>query len=138
MAKKLLTLKEARALLPEVEETLERLGRLRDALSLLNSVNSVYEDNYYTLQEYLVKSRRKHKLFFRFYKELADMMANGIIVKDLESGLIDFLSVYKGKEICLCWKLGERDIMYWHSVDEGFQGRQPIELLEADEFDIRH
>lgn len=136
MAKKFLTLKEARELLPLVEESMERMLRLRNALDLLGSVNTVHEDNYYMLQEYIMRSRRKHKLLYTFYKELADLMLQGAIVKDLESGLVDFCSYHKGKEILLCWKLGEEDIMHWHHIDEGFTGRQPIAGLKADEFDV--
>ncbi|MEK6923593.1 MAG: DUF2203 domain-containing protein [Nanoarchaeota archaeon] len=135
MAKKFLTLKEARALLPLVEDGMERMSKLRDALALLDSVNQVYEDNYYTLQEYVIRSRRKHKLLYKFYKELAELMTHGAIVKDLESGLVDFCSHHRGKEIMLCWKLGEEDIMYWHHIDEGFGGRQSIEALESDKLD---
>ena len=135
MAKKFLTLREARALLPLVEDSMERMLKLRDALALLDSVNSVYEDNYYTLQEYIVRSRRKLKLLYKFYKELAELMTQGAIVKDLESGLVDFCSHHKGKEIMLCWKLGEEDIMYWHNADEGFTNRQSIEALKVDELD---
>jgi hypothetical protein len=56
----------------------------------------------------------------------------GAVVKDLEIGLIDFLSVYCGREICLCWKLGEDRIGFWHGTEEGFRGRKPIdrEFLE--------
>jgi hypothetical protein len=51
----------------------------------------------------------------------------GCIVKDLEIGLIDFPALYRGKEVYLCWRLGEPDIAYWHPVEEGFAGRRPID-----------
>ncbi len=51
----------------------------------------------------------------------------GAIVKDLDIGLIDFLSIYQGKEVCLCWKLGEDRIAFWHGTEEGFAGRKPID-----------
>ena len=75
-------------------------------------------------------------MLYLFYKELAELMVHGAIVKDLESGLVDFCSYHKGKEILLCWKLGEEGITHWHNIDEGFTGRQPIAELEADEFDV--
>jgi len=58
----------------------------------------------------------------------------GVLVKDLDIGLIDFLSYYQGREVCLCWKLGEERIRFWHGMDEGFAGRKPID----DEFLENH
>ena len=51
----------------------------------------------------------------------------GALVKDLDIGLIDFLSRFRDRDVCLCWKLGESGIGFWHTVDEGFQGRKPID-----------
>jgi len=51
----------------------------------------------------------------------------GALVKDLDIGLIDFLSRFNDSDVCLCWKLGETGIGFWHSLDEGFQGRKPID-----------
>jgi hypothetical protein len=54
----------------------------------------------------------------------------GAMVKDLDIGLIDFLAQYRGQDVCLCWKLGEERIEFWHGLEEGFRGRKPID----DEF----
>jgi hypothetical protein len=51
----------------------------------------------------------------------------GAQIKDLDIGLIDFPSRYHGREVLLCWKLGEERIAFWHGVDEGFRGRKPID-----------
>ncbi len=51
----------------------------------------------------------------------------GALVKDLDIGLIDFLSRFQDRDVCLCWKLGESGIGFWHTLDEGFQGRKPID-----------
>jgi hypothetical protein len=53
--------------------------------------------------------------------------ADGAVVKDLDIGLIDFLSVYRGQEVYLCWKLGEDRIAFWHGLTEGYRGRKPID-----------
>ena len=58
----------------------------------------------------------------------------GVLVKDLDIGLIDFLTLYQGREVCLCWKLGEERIRFWHGTDEGFAGRKLID----DEFLENH
>jgi hypothetical protein len=51
----------------------------------------------------------------------------GVLVKDLDIGLIDFLTRYHGREVCLCWKLGEDRIAFWHGMEEGFRGRKAID-----------
>jgi hypothetical protein len=51
----------------------------------------------------------------------------GCLVKDLDIGLIDFPTLFRGEEVYLCWKLGETGIQFWHGVDEGFRGRKPID-----------
>ncbi|MBI1787746.1 MAG: DUF2203 domain-containing protein, partial [Acidobacteria bacterium] len=51
----------------------------------------------------------------------------GCLVKDLDLGLIDFPTWYRGREVYLCWKMGETGIQFWHGVDEGFAGRKPID-----------
>ena len=51
----------------------------------------------------------------------------GVLIKDLDIGLIDFLTLYHGREVCLCWKLGEDRIRFWHGTEEGFPGRKAID-----------
>jgi len=51
----------------------------------------------------------------------------GCVVKDLDVGLIDFPTLFRGEEVYLCWKLDEADIEFWHGVHEGFAGRRPID-----------
>jgi hypothetical protein len=53
--------------------------------------------------------------------------AMGIEVKDLDQGLIDFRSERDGRVVYLCWKLGEEHIGWWHELDTGFGGRQPLD-----------
>ena len=51
----------------------------------------------------------------------------GCVIKDLDIGLIDFPTQFRGAEVYLCWKLGEPRIEFWHGVDEGFRGRKRID-----------
>jgi hypothetical protein len=55
-----------------------------------------------------------------------DLAALGVQVKDLDTGLLDFPSLRDDEEILLCWRLGEDQIRYWHTLDGGFAGRQPL------------
>jgi hypothetical protein len=51
----------------------------------------------------------------------------GCVIKDLDIGLLDFPTLFRGREVYLCWKLGEPAISFWHGVDEGFAGRKAID-----------
>lgn len=65
-----------------------------------------------------------------FIDELQDL---GVEFKDPVMGLVDFPAKRDGKEICLCWKLGEPSVDYWHTVESGFQGRQSLNDAENSE-----
>ncbi len=59
--------------------------------------------------------------------KLIDELSNvGCVFKGFEGGLVDFYGRLNGRDICLCWKLGEPDVGHWHEVDGGFKGRKPL------------
>jgi hypothetical protein len=58
---------------------------------------------------------------------LAEIDEIGVQVKDLEQGLLDFPCVMDGKTVLLCWKLGEKEIGYWHTTEDGFAGRKRLD-----------
>ena len=70
----------------------------------------------------------------RVARELAgivdEIVARGAEVKDLDEGLVDFPALRRGETVLLCWRLGEDEIGYWHSVEDGFAGRRPLPLDE--------
>jgi len=51
----------------------------------------------------------------------------GVEVKDLEMGLVDFRAEMDGRDVYLCWKLGEERVSYWHEIDAGYASRQPLD-----------
>ena len=59
-----------------------------------------------------------------------ELEAAGIELKDHQRGLLDFPAVHQGREVLLCWQLGEDAIGHWHETDAGFAGRQDVALLE--------
>ena len=56
----------------------------------------------------------------------------GVLVKDLDVGLVDFPTLFRGEEVYLCWRMDENDIDHWHGVNEGFAGRKPIDQNFVD------
>jgi hypothetical protein len=68
---------------------------------------------------------RATREFERLNRLALEIQATGAIIKDVNTGLVDFLALRDGKEVYLCWKYDEAQIAYWHDLDSGFSGRQP-------------
>jgi len=74
------------------------------------------------------KEASKVALEFRRFDDLVrEVMATGALLKDINHGVIDFLTMREGKEVYLCWKYGEDEISHWHDLDGGYANRQRIE-----------
>ena len=67
--------------------------------------------------------------FERLDALVRQVQATGVLFKDLNLGLLDFPALKDGREVYLCWKFGEEDIAFWHEVEAGYAGRQPVETF---------
>lgn len=67
--------------------------------------------------------------FEKFDALVHQIQDTGVQIKDINTGLLDFSAQKDGREVYLCWQHGEGDIAYWHEVDAGYAGRQPIEFF---------
>ncbi|MCB0834326.1 MAG: DUF2203 domain-containing protein [Bacteroidetes bacterium] len=118
---------EARNLLKTVRN---QCGRLVELKSQLNELNyDIYKHAYFG-----GLGPNGAKFHPRELEELIDIVRDfeerGILIKSIEDGLIDFPSLRaSGEEVYLCWKFNEEDILFWHTIEEGFNGRQPVEVL---------
>ena len=61
-------------------------------------------------------------------KAVEELERLGVLVKDLDRGLVDFPALRDGEEVLLCWQVGEDEVAFWHGVEEGFAGRKPLPL----------
>ena len=61
--------------------------------------------------------------------DVAWLDERGIVLRDIATGLLDFPALAGGRQVWLCWRLGEDRIEYWHGTEEGFAGRKPLGLL---------
>jgi hypothetical protein len=75
----------------------------------------------------LAARKRKEEAAGALRKAIEAVQEMGCLIKDLDTGLIDFPTLFRGREVYLCWKLGEPDIGFWHGVEEGFAGRKAID-----------
>jgi len=130
MDKIYLSLEEAQTLILSLKKDLIKLMRLNKMLSLLNSVEIEYEDDYRTLTQEILFNKKFHKLSYNFYTLLDKLYKKGCFVKDINKGVIDFYSFFEGREIFLCWKISEEEIKYWHEVDVGYSARKPVSMIK--------
>jgi hypothetical protein len=134
MAARYFTPEEANALLDEVRPVAERLVAHRRAMAVMAARRARYVQRIagnggdFDPQE----QRTLEEEFEREGAAVAACVAQleelGVLVKDLDRGLIDFPALREGEEVLLCWEVGEDEIAYWHGVDEGFAGRKPLPL----------
>jgi hypothetical protein len=131
------TLPEAERLLPEVDRI------LRDAIAHRAEAARAERELNQALQKIrmaggsrvspgpiLATRARRDTAAAGLEEALERIQELGAQVKDLDIGLIDFMTRYQGRDVCLCWKIGEDRIQYWHGAQEGYRGRKLID----DEF----
>jgi hypothetical protein len=118
------TVQEARRLLPKIRLWFEQLDRISDRLrkldrrlsKLLEQGRDLGGDSVNEFVALLAQARCL----------IQEFSSREIVVQDLERGLIDFPAILGGREVFLCWEKGEDDIEYWHDLDAGYAGRQPL------------
>jgi hypothetical protein len=64
--------------------------------------------------------------FLEVRRLLLALQEAGLVVRDIERGLIDFPAILEGREVYLCWELGEDEVAFWHELEGGFGGREPL------------
>lgn len=132
---KTVTVAEAQALLPQVTPLIIQLQGIHRSLTettdqITEITKKVSGGNGFSLQT--VREQLKElsihqlQLVEAFQSALEQLEEFGCMLKDLSIGLTDFHSIRDGEIILLCWKLGEPRIQYWHTLESGFAGRQPL------------
>lgn len=133
MQRRLFTLDEANGLVPRLQRIFNRAndirGRLEAASHLLSEIEREQLRRNGTFNRHAeIDSTRTEleSLQAELNGILNEVSAEGIIVRDISSGLVDFPSVREGREVYLCWISGEERIEYWHETNRGFAHRQPL------------
>ena len=123
--KKHFTVEEANTLLPHILSVFERIHALGAELSKHSAVleglhaNAPGNGGSKNNSEVIALSESITTL-------MTGLEVKGILIKDVEAGLIDFPHIRDEHEVMLCWRLGERKVEFWHELDAGFRGRQPL------------
>jgi len=131
---KTFTLAQAQNLLPVLRSLLKRAMEGKQTIS---AVEKELQDLKHRillsggLFVNVARIHRRHSEHEKAVQETKDAIAEinsiGVQVKDLDIGLLDFPCVVDDETVLLCWKYGEEKIEFWHSLEEGFKGRKPID-----------
>jgi hypothetical protein len=122
---RLFTVDEANALLPTLKDLLEDVSRYRDALRektphmepILRSASA--NGGGRAGSEYGVEA-------YNLYLAVERIQEFGVILKDLDTGLLDFPHEREGRVVFLCWHPPEQRVAFWHEIEAGYAGRQPL------------
>jgi hypothetical protein len=125
---KLFTLEEASALLPTIRPIVSELQELKTKLDGMQE--DVGKARTVASGNGNVRDRSKIQQAEELTARLTELMEQindlGCEIKGIGEGLIDFPSEREGQPVYLCWRLGEDTISFWHDIDSGFAGRQPL------------
>jgi len=119
------TLEEANAMLPQLEPLLQQLREAKNELTdeeaheLLSDASTGNGGG--------EPGRQVGVAFLEVRRLLGALEEAGIVLRDIDRGLLDFPALDGDREIYLCWELGEDEIEFWHDLSSGFGGRQPLD-----------
>lgn len=127
----LFTVEEANKLLPEIRTILDEFkDRKKIFFELKEEVFELTE--IVNTEDYRREElSKKERILMAISKEIENLFEElakfGCIVKDIDNGLVDFISIFQGKKVFLCWKQGEENVSWYHDMHTGFTGRKKIE-----------
>ncbi|GIW06810.1 MAG: hypothetical protein KatS3mg060_1615 [Dehalococcoidia bacterium] len=125
------TVDQANRMLPQLIPLLEELRAMKRQLDRLREEQDALQEKarangHHRAAEIADLAGQIERLVNESGERIAQINALGVQVKDIEMGLIDFPSLHRGKRVYLCWKLGEPSVGFWHPIESGYAGRQPI------------
>lgn len=123
------TREEAEELLPEISSVLRKIQEGRERMRTVEEELEILQvqamGNGHHLFERITRLQSELAASVQALRAaMNELLEFGCVLKDPYTGLIDFLSLRDGREIYLCWRLGEDRIHFWHDLDGGFAGRQ--------------
>ena len=131
---KTFTLSEAQTLLPVLEALLRkaqaagiRTDELESEMQQLTQRIFLSGGMHVNVVQAARRRAEREKTLQEARDTLLEIDEIGVQVKDLENGLLDFPCVVDGQTVLLCWKLGEKEIGFWHTTEDGFAGRKPLD-----------
>lgn len=122
---KIFTVEQANQLLPEIEPLMAGLiDRRTKVIEARKDTKVMFEASNSEFGGPIASQMVND--FIVIERLLKEIRSRGCIIKDVNAGLVDFLSLRDGREVYLCWKFGEPEVGFFHELHSGFPGRQPI------------
>ena len=119
------TLDEARALLPDLRRIFQDIYRRRDVVQKTDAeLGKRLKQTGADVGGKKVSALLMDML--QLNQQLLRIQEMGVQIKDFDRGLVDFPHLREGREVFLCWELGEDDIEFWHDLDAGYAGRERL------------
>ena len=126
------TVKEANTMLPQLTRLLVKMQAEARQHGMVQTrvedvTKTVKSNGYHNPIEDPLVAQVSEALTEAIREGLAQLAEWSIELKDISIGLVDFPAMRDGREVYLCWKLGELQVGFWHDLDTGFAGRQPLD-----------
>jgi hypothetical protein len=116
---------EANALLPQLRALLDQLREAKDELTDTDAHEALGDAA--PSNGGGEQGRQVGVAFLEVRRLLETIEQSGIVLRDIDRGLVDFPALIEEREVYLCWELGEDDVAYWHDLDAGYGGREPLD-----------
>ena len=116
---------EANALLPQLTDLLNQLRAAKDELTDTEAHEALADAS--PTNGGGEEGRRVGVAFLEVRRLLETIEQSGIVLRDIDRGLVDFPALLEDREVYLCWELGEDDVAHWHDLDAGYGGREPLD-----------
>jgi len=127
-------LREAEAILPQIRDWMREAVAMKSeydaaerALQSLSARITMMGGTVVNHERAAEDKARREVSGHQLRSILENFEQSGVLVKDLDKGLVDFPTLFRGEEVYLCWKLDEKSIQFWHGTHEGFAGRKAID-----------
>jgi len=122
----LYTPQTANKALPEVKRLFANIVAQKNRIVALNEELQLTIGSGSSFERFVAKKQELNSAVSNLYKAIEHLEGTGVVIKDIDQGLLDFPSKRFSEEVWLCWKAGEDEIKFWHAKDEGFMGRKPL------------
>lgn len=133
MSKIYFSIAQANELIKTIKPDVERLFELNEQLQFLDNTKIEFDND--SMENFLLEvelNKNFHEKNLEMYTLLGFLIRQGCVMRDLEKMEIDFYSRHAGKEILLCWRPNEEQVLFWHSLGEDISKRKSIKQLKEE------
>jgi hypothetical protein len=133
MSKIYFSISQVNELIKTIKPDVERLFELNEQLQFLDNTKIEFDND--SMENFLLEvelNKNFHEKNLEMYTLLGFLIRQGCVMRDLDKMEIDFYSRHSGKEILLCWRPNEEQVLFWHVLGEDISKRKPIKQLKEE------